>query len=141
MTQGQVPASRPLTLLAAIAILAAAPLAAQSIAPLRIPTILDPNACDRTGPDADAVVCGRRTAPDRYRIPPALREDRTNPVNPSWSARARDERELGRFDGQTIGPSGAFKSSLQTACEWYAERQMLAGHPPDCTRRVRAPGN
>jgi hypothetical protein len=120
---------------------AAAPSAAQRRGDLRIPRITDLSECERGASDGDVTVCGRRRAPDRYRIPPELREDRTNPVNPSWAARARDERETGRYEGQAVGPGGALRQSLETECRWRAERQQLAGHPPDCTRRVRSPGD
>jgi len=120
---------------------AAAPGAAQRPEDLRMPPITDLSECERGETDGDVTVCGRRRAPDRYRIPPELRQDRTNPVNPSWSARARDERETGRYDSQAVGPAGALRQSLETECRWRAERQQLAGHPPDCTRRVRSPGD
>jgi hypothetical protein len=123
----------------AVAALAGAPLAAQPGAELAMRPIVAPPACDPQG--LDIVVCGRRVPADRYRIPPELRDDRTNPVNPSWSARARDERETGRYDGQIVGPAGAFGQWTEMVCQWRAERQQLAGHPPDCTRRVRRPGN
>jgi len=106
-----------------------------------MPRIVEDRDCEREDGADGIIVCGRRAPGDRYRIPPELREDRTNPVNPSWSARARDGREIGRSDGQTVGPAGAFKHSLEVECRWRAERQQIAGHPPDCTRRVRRPGN
>ena len=106
-----------------------------------MPRIVEDRDCDQGDGADDIIVCGRRAPSDRYRIPPELREDRTNPVNPSWAARARDGREIGRSDGQTVGPAGAFKHSLEVECRWRAERQQIAGHPPDCTRRVRRPGN
>ena len=115
-------------------------LAAQSVAELAAPSIVQDRECDRGAGEDDITVCGRRPT-DRYRIPPELREDRTNPVNPSWAARARDGREIGRFEGQTVGPGGAIKHSLEVECRWRAERQQIAGHPPDCTRKVRRPGN
>jgi|GEM_PF-5504407 len=49
----------------------------------------------------------------------------------------RDDRAIGRYDAQTVGPSGAFKHSLRVNCQWRAERQQINGHAPDCTRRVR----
>lgn len=115
-------------------------LAAQPAVELKAPRVTDPPACDE-GSEAEVVVCGRRRPADRYRIPPELREDRTNPVNPSWSARARDDRETSRYESQTVGPAGAFRRSLEVDCRWRAERQQIAGHPPDCTRKVRSPGD
>lgn len=132
---------RPLVILAIAAMAAAGSRAAPADEELKLPLDLDAVGCDPGPGDDDITVCGRRRPSERYRIPPELREDRTNPVNPSWSARARDARETGRYDGQTVGPGGAFKHSLETECRWRAERQQIAGHPPDCTRRVRSPGN
>jgi len=104
--------------------------------PLRV---TGPPSCDDSS-ETDAVVCGRRPG-ERYRIAPELRADRTNPVNPSWAARARDEREIARFDGQAVGLTGIYRRSQEIECRWRAERQQIAGHPPDCTRRVRSPGD
>lgn len=132
---------RPLVVLAIAASAAAGSRAAPSGEALRLPPNLDALRCDPGSGDDDITVCGRRRPGDRFRIPPELREDRTNPVNPSWSARARDERETGRYDGQAVGPAGAFGDWTEMVCQWRSERHQLAGHPPDCTRRVRTPGN
>lgn len=132
---------RPLVIVAIAAMAAAGSRAPPSGEALRLPPNLDALDCDSRSGGDDITVCGRRRPSERYRIPPELRDDRTNPVNPSWSARARDSRETGRYDGQTVGPGGALKHSMETECRWRAERQQIAGHPPDCTRRVRSPGN
>jgi hypothetical protein len=127
-------------ILAPLAIMSGGPLAAQQAGEIQLPRLTDPPACDE-GPDGEVIVCGRRRPDERYRIRPELREDRTNPVNPSWSARARDDRETARYGSQAVGPAGAFSRSREVDCQWRAERQQIAGHPPDCTRKVRRPGN
>lgn len=130
---------RRLVLPLSVAAAVGGPVAAQPDAAWKMPRIVEPPACESG--DLDITVCGRRVPNERYRIPPELREDRTNPVNPSWSARMRDEREAARYEEQAVGPGGAFKHSAEVVCRWRSERQQIAGHPPDCTRRVRAPGN
>lgn len=56
--------------------------------------------------------------------------------NYSWAARARDEREAGRYEDQVTGPGGAFNRSRQTDCEWRAERQQLTGRQIDCSQDI-----
>lgn len=85
------------------------------------------------GPAGEIVVCGRRPGGDRYRIPAELRERPLEARNYSWAARARDEREAGRYEDQVTGPGGAFNRSRQRDCEWRAERQQLTGRPIDCS--------
>ena len=94
------------------------------------------NALPCAGPADEIIVCGRRPI-ERYRIPVELREEPLIARNYSWSARARDEREAARYDGQTIGPTGWLNHSREVDCQWRAERMELAGLMPDCTQRVR----
>jgi hypothetical protein len=122
-----------------VALVAAGQLAAQSPPELKTPRLADLPCV--SGADDEVVVCGQRLPGERYRIPPELQVDRTNPLNPSWSARARDDRELDRLGNQTTGLSGNYSRWQAIECQWRAERQQIAGHPPDCTRRVRAPGD
>ncbi len=99
--------------------------------------IIDSLPCQ--GPAEEIVVCGRRPGTERYRIPLGLREEPLTARNYSWSARARDEREAARYDGQTIGPSGWLNHSREVDCQWRAERMELAGQMIDCAQRVRTP--
>ena len=105
-------------------------------APEELPRIVDSLPC--RGPGEEIVVCGRRPRTEQYRIPVELREEPLTARNYSWAARARDEREAARYDGQAIGPAGAFSRSRQVDCEWRAERMEIAGQMIDCSQRVRA---
>jgi hypothetical protein len=100
--------------------------------PFALPRITETLPC--VGPDDEIVVCGRRPVIEPWRIPPALREAPLLSRNYSWSARARDEREAGRYGGPPVGP-GSFSRSRQVECEWRAERQEIAGLMIDCTQR------
>src|ERR1700712_2039531 len=89
-----------------------------------LPRALDALPC--FGPGAEIIVCGRRSGtPEPYRLPAPFREAPLESRNYSWSARARDEREAGRYDSQAVGPGGAFTRQRQTECEWRAERQAI----------------
>lgn len=101
--------------------------------PLALPRAIDQLPC--LGPEEEIVVCGRRLRIEPYRIPSTLREEPLTARNYSWSARARDAREADRYDGQAVGPGGAFRHSRQVECEWRAERQEIAGLMIDCTQR------
>jgi len=103
--------------------------------PVPTPRIIDTLPCGNPG--EEIVVCGRRQRTEPYRIPVELRQEPLTSRNYSWAARARDEREADRYDGQAVGPSGFLNHSKQVVCQWRAERQELAGQMIDCAQRVR----
>jgi hypothetical protein len=66
--------------------------------------------CPR-GTGRDIVICGRRGAGERYRIPQELRDDATadDPESTSWAAQATSLEYVGRTGIQscsTVGPGG-----------------------------------
>lgn len=119
-----------------LALITATPVFAQTAPahePIELPRLDIVPDCD--GPADEIVVCARRL-PDRYRVPPTLREPPLDPRNYSWAARARDERERARYDDQASGPGGWLNYTRQRDCQWRAERQELLGRQVDCSRRV-----
>jgi len=129
-----------LRLAAAIAILAAAPLArAQPPVGPRAP-ITAQRECPPPDPTSnEIVVCGERYDEDSpYRIPRELRErGQIDQRHQSWDARVRDLETLDRYSSQTVGPFGYLQNSQQRDCEYRAARQQAQGRQIDCTRRVR----
>ncbi len=64
-------------------------------------------ACPR-GREGEIVICARRPADERYRIPRAVR-DRTplpGPASTSWAARTRSIERVGRTGIQSCSPVG-----------------------------------
>jgi hypothetical protein len=104
-------------LLAACAAALLAP-AAASAAPRRTSTadesrvnaliVYGNDPCPR-GSGNDIVVCARKPESERYRIPPNLRLDPTDPANRSWADRAQSLEYVGRTgigSCSTVGPGG-----------------------------------
>ena len=63
--------------------------------------------CPLGGPD-EIVVCARRPAGERYRVPEALRDEVTgdDPENVSWAVRADSLEYVGRTGIQSCSPVG-----------------------------------
>jgi hypothetical protein len=118
-------------LLAAGALLSAAPAAAQAPAATRtaepkISTMIvygnDP--CPPSTDDT-IIVCGREDEKDRFRIPRALRGDPNDPKSQAWAARATALEYAGRSgigSCSTVGPGGASGCFNQIVRQARAER-------------------
>ncbi len=63
--------------------------------------------CPR-GADGEIVICGRRPAQERFRIPEALRDDAAgdDPESVSWAARSESLEYAGRTGIQSCSPVG-----------------------------------
>ena len=75
--------------------------------PVRRVTVYGRDACPRST-DEEAVVCARRPESERYRIPPALREQPED-AESSWAERSESLEMVGRTGTQscsTVGPGG-----------------------------------
>jgi hypothetical protein len=101
-------------LLAAGALLAAAPAAAQG--PASAPAAAEPKIStmiiygdDPCPPSTDdtIVVCARKPDKERYRIPEALRGDPNDPTNQAWATRATALEYAGRSGIGSCSPAGA----------------------------------
>ena len=118
-------------LLAAGALLAAAPAAAQGpaaspAAEPKISTMIvygdDP--CPPSTDDT-IVVCARKKEGERYRIPEALRGDPNDPTNQAWATRATALEYAGRAgigSCSPVGPGGASGCFNQIVRQARAER-------------------
>ncbi len=82
--------------------------------------------CPRGNGD-EIVVCARKPESERYRIPPAVRDDPNNPHNQAWTNRAKSLEYVGRTG---IGSCSASGSGGWTGClnqlitQAKAERQQ-----------------
>ena len=84
--------------------------------------------CPRSTDD-DIVVCARKPESERYRIPPNLRLDPTDPANRSWADRAQSLEYVGRTGTQscsTVGPGGFTGCWEQMMRQARAERRQAA---------------
>lgn len=117
-------------LLAAGALLSAAPAAAQAPSAARpepkISTMIvygnDP--CPPSTDDT-IIVCGREDEKERFRIPRALRGDPNDPKSQAWAARATALEYAGRSgigSCSTVGPGGASGCFNQIVRQARAER-------------------
>jgi hypothetical protein len=118
-------------LLAAGALLAAAPAGAQApaaraAAEPKISTMIvygdDP--CPPSTDDT-IVVCARKPDKERYRIPEALRGDPNDPTNQAWATRAQSLEYAGRGgigSCSPVGPGGASGCFNQIVRQARAER-------------------
>jgi hypothetical protein len=118
-------------LLAAGALLAAAPAAAQGpaaspAAEPKVSTMIvygdDP--CPPSTDDT-IVVCARKKEAERYRIPEALRGDPNDPTNQAWATRAQALEYAGRSgigSCSPVGPGGASGCFNQIVRQARAER-------------------
>jgi hypothetical protein len=118
-------------LVAAPAILAPVPAAAQSNERVSRVIVYGRDACPR-GTGDEVVICGRRPENERYRIPEALRERSDNPENESWAVRARSLEYVGRTGIQscsTVGPGG-FTGCWEQMMRQAREERRQAGSQP-----------
>ena len=73
----------------------------------------------------EIIVCARLPEGDRYRIPPALREDPDDPQNQSWATRAIELSYVGASgigSCSTAGPGGSIGCFNQIVQQARAER-------------------
>src|SRR5579875_4069261 len=61
--------------------------------------------CPRGNGD-EIVVCARKPESERYRIPPAVRDDPNNPANQAWTNRAESLEYVGRTGIGSCSASG-----------------------------------
>jgi len=118
-------------LLAAGALLAAAPAAAQApaaspAAEPKISTMIiyGDDACPPSTDDT-IVVCARKPEKERYRIPEALRGNPNDPTNQAWATRATALEYAGRSgigSCSPVGPGGASGCFNQIVRQARAER-------------------
>lgn len=99
-----------------IAVIAAAPLAtfwlpatAQNAPQNGVLVIYGNDKCPTNADGNEIVVCVRRPAEERYRIPKELRDQEVTPQRESWAVRARDNMGVGATgigSCSTVGPGG-----------------------------------
>ncbi|MEO5774534.1 MAG: hypothetical protein ABIQ32_10515 [Sphingomicrobium sp.] len=81
--------------------------------------------CPRSADD-EVVVCRRRPAEERYRIPEAYRPSGTRQQSQSWSQKARalvTAGATGVNSCSAVGPGGHVGCVLQKNEEWAAEKE------------------
>lgn len=90
--------------------------------------------CDDGAIRSDEIlVCGRNES-DTYRVPGSRG---SGGDGTSWTARSREMMERSIFDGQTVGPGGAYLHSRQVDYEWRQERKAVARSRRALEREIR----
>jgi hypothetical protein len=128
------PCKRPVVLFLLLALLAAAPVMAETEqeTPERTTSLVvygdDP--CPEAQGD-EIVVCARRPESERYRIPKPLRDGNKDELSESsWTARAEGLDEATRFTRpdscSTVGAGGQTGCLATMLRQWRAERNMRA---------------
>ena len=89
--------------------------------------------CPR-GANGEVIICGRRGAQERFRIPEALRDDAAadDPENVSWAARNQSLEYAGRTGIQscsTVGPGGQTGCLAELIRAARGERRVGEGEP------------
>lgn len=92
---------------------------------IRTVIIYGDDPCPPTASDEEIVVCARRPEEERYRLPPATRDQATKSRrNDAWAARVRDMEGLGRSDKCTaVGNADLTGCTLEQIERATAERK------------------
>lgn len=89
--------------------LTAVPVAAQNAPQNGVLVIYGNDRCPTNADGDEIVVCVRRPAEERFRIPVELRDQEVTPQNESWAVRQRDALtagDTGIGSCSTVGPGG-----------------------------------
>jgi len=95
----------------------AAPLVAQNAPQNGVLVIYGNDKCPTNSDGEEIVVCVRRPAEERFRIPRELRDQPLPPQKQSWAVRAQDALSVGATGTgscSTVGPGGGIGCGVQS---------------------------